>query len=584
MASTRFHATLAGSTCGWICENRFAWVRPRQNRVRVSPARTCQGPSAMGTFLQTPGERMPVFARRLRPWRATAHKRSSMNVDPMTSIVDYLDQQAARIPDKPFLTQKGVTVTFAEMRDRVLQIAQNAEANGVSENGRVLLYIQDQLHYLMAYFAVMSLGATAVHMYPQRKLYAAVELYDLVDATGIISDKVHSTELPDPCTYLDMAALLKETDSPPAPTRKTSEVAYMMATSGTTGTPKAVMTTHENIVFVTRTIMEMASMTDSEKELIVMPLGSTGGLGHVHACLLSGSHGELIDYNYLGPKDPSIVDTVLSAFQDKQITGFLGWPWILEQFVLREDFSQKAETLKYLLVNVHPLTEELVEKLRAKLPGRRVGTYYGLTEASRSVYQLYGDKREHYTCAGKPSPGVEVELRQTDAATGIGEVCIRGKNVLMGYWGLETPATDEQGFFHTGDLGAFDGDGYLKILGRSKDTINVGGLKCLPGEVETWIVAETPEIAECAVVGVPDPGSYERVAVAVVVNGEVEQAALLSRVRETCRKHFDAYKVPRELKVLPALSRTALGKVDRKAIRAEIMASEDTALAAAEDG
>jgi acyl-CoA synthetase (AMP-forming)/AMP-acid ligase II len=259
-------------------------------------------------------------------------------------------------------------------------------------------------------------------------------------------------------------------------------------------------------------------------------------------------------------------------------------PPTLFQSLLAHDLCGKVDVSSLRLAvtgsaNVPPV---LIERMRKVLGFQTVLTGYGLTEATTVTICRQGDSDERValTC-GAPIAGIEVKCvdeQGRSVPTGeSGEVLVRGPNVMQGYFRDEAATAevlDTQGWLHTGDMGAFDVEGYLRITDRKKDVFIVGGFNCYPAEIEK-ILSAHPEVAQVAVIGVPD----ERL-------GEVGHAFVVPRadvsIDETgliawCRENMANYKVPRRVQFLSALPTTASGKVQKFALRALIDPKTGTA-------
>jgi acyl-CoA synthetase (AMP-forming)/AMP-acid ligase II len=557
----------------------------------------------------------------------------------METIVDQVANQAAAVPDRPFLTEHGRTLDFAAFFTLTRRMAGFLAGLGLRSGDRVVLYVERRIPHLLGYFAGMAVGAIPVHLYAQKThrfvalaaehTAAALVLTDrddldpralpcrLARISGLAAPVSGATSAPAGAALTARgfdAAELVGPEAAAAPERWPRErhgIAYMMFTSGTTGEPKAVMTTQENVLFVTRTLIGIPGMRTGDRDVVVLPLGSTGGLGHAHANLVLGNHALLLPY-FFGAMDDADLGHLLDAIEAHDATGFLSTPGMLARLAERhrEAFRRQARGLRYVLANVTPMRPELVQDLLELLPHTRFHTYYGLTEASRSVYQCFNDHPDRRSCAGRAAPGVEIALDRPDPLTGAGEVLIRGGNVMAGYWPPASPSgqagrdrqeaqagpTGERqarhagqagdrsegcrpgnasaalsagGWFRTGDLGSLDDAGFLTIRGRLKDIVNVDGLKCFPFEIEE-VLARHPAVAECAVVGVPDRTLYERLAAAVVPRAGEDPAALPAELARHCRRELELYKVPQQFLCVDALPRSGLGKIDRQALAARL--------------
>ena len=481
----------------------------------------------------------------------------------MDSILDSLEQHASVDGGREFLVLEDERLTFAELFTRVQRLAGVLRARGIGRGDRVVLYAARRTRYLTAYLAAMAAEAIPIHLYPERPPSFVDFAAAHTSAALVITDQEKDAwaSFPHPVLrYPD----LSDGSLPMVWPRECADVAYMMFTSGTTGQPKAVMTTQQNVLFVTRTLIGMAGMTRDDREVIVMPLGSTGGLGHFHANLMLGRRTILLPY-FFGSMTAAEIEQMLETIGSEGITGFLATPGMLGQLATqhRQSFREQCRNVRYILSNVCPVRPELVRDLIELLPNTRFHTYYGLTEASRSVYQCYNDEPEHVTAAGRPAPGVTIRIDEPNEV-GEGEVLIKGGNVMAGYWDRGGDGFDD-GWFRTGDLGLLDAAGYLVIRGRVRDNINVDGLKFLPREVEDLLLTH-PAVRDCAVVGLPDPIRFQRPGAMVVLAGDADREAIAAALEAFCRARLDFYKVPVRFSFADAIPRSELGKVDRQAV------------------
>jgi long-chain acyl-CoA synthetase len=206
--------------------------------------------------------------------------------------------------------------------------------------------------------------------------------------------------------------------------------------------------------------------------------------------------------------------------------------------------------------------------LLAALPDTDIFMYYGLTEASRSTYIEYRKHTDKLETVGAATPGTEVCIGQpAQPLIGEpGEVLVRGRHVTAGYWGQDTSAYFDQGWFRTGDLGVMDSAGFVTWLGRVRDQINVNGLKLVPSEVEDILRLDS-RVLDCAVVGVPESASGESVIAFVVVAEGAAEPALERILRKLCNEHLEDHKVPRRVHFVAEIPKTDSGKVRRHVLR-----------------
>lgn len=346
--------------------------------------------------------------------------------------------------------------------------------------------------------------------------------------------------------------------------RKDNDLALLLFTSGTTGTPKGVGLTHGNLrANLQALLVDSWEMSEKDRLLHALPPHHLHGLG-------LGLYGTLYVGNaavFLERFDPAVV---LRAFGPQRISVFMGVPTMYHRMLdVEGNFDLTA--IRVLTCGSAPLSPETFRRFQDRF-GFTLIERYGLTEtAINTSNPLHGEQKPG--SVGLPLPGVEVGIfdpqSQRRLAHGeTGEIWVRGPNVFSGYWNnVEATAAAFSGdWFRTGDLGAFSLDGYLSILGRIKELIIVGGTNVTPGEVEAVFETDA-EVAECAVAGLPDPDLGERIAVFIVPRLGVDAAVLEQRLRAKAETDLAPYKRPRLYRFLDAIPRNAMGKVERGKLR-----------------
>jgi malonyl-CoA/methylmalonyl-CoA synthetase len=329
-----------------------------------------------------------------------------------------------------------------------------------------------------------------------------------------------------------------------------ADVALLCYTSGTTGTPKGAMLTHGNALASCEALRIAWRWTADDRLVLALPLFHVHGLGvGLHGTLLCGASAVLV------PRFAP--DAVLDAAASHDATLFFGVPTMYARLAASPRVAELGR-LRLCVSGSAPLPAALHEQLAAD-GGVRVLERYGMTETIMNVSNPYDGERRAGT-VGFPLPGVELQLAGDG---GSGEILLRGPNVFPGYWQRETATAEaftDDGWFRTGDVGAFDPDGYLRIVGRSKELIISGGFNVYPREVEDVLLAH-PAVADVAVVGEPsDEWGEVVVAVVVVADGQsvTEADVLLHAGAELA-----PYKQPRRVRFVEELPRNALGKVLR---------------------
>ena len=342
------------------------------------------------------------------------------------------------------------------------------------------------------------------------------------------------------------------------------DVAACLYTSGTTGRPKGALLTHDNLIFDTYSTIEHIQVGPDENYLCVLPLFHS--FAQTVCMLLPIISGATI--TVVGQFRP---DTVVKEISDKKVTIFAGVPTMYAAFLgaakkLKDyDFS----SLHLCFSGGAPMPVEVMKTFE-QVYGIDIIEGNGPTETSPVAYANPKEGLRKPGSVGIPIPGVEVKIVDDQDVevprNEIGEICVCGRNVMKGY--LNQPeATAEAirgGWFHTGDLGKIDTDGYIYIVDRKKDMLIVGGLNVYPREVEE-VIYQSPKVAEAAVIGKTDKLRGE-VPKAYVVLKEGEEAQPREIILH-CKEKLANYKVPKEVEFIEALPRTSTGKIDKKQLR-----------------
>ena len=342
--------------------------------------------------------------------------------------------------------------------------------------------------------------------------------------------------------------------------RAANDLAVICYTSGTTGRSKGAMISHANLLSNAKTLVREWSFSSSDTLLHALPLYHIHGLFvALHCALLSGAR------ILLQPKFD--VSAVLNAFN--RSTVMMGVPTFYTRLLADPRLTREAvRTVRLFISGSAPLLTETFEQFQERT-GHRILERYGMTETGMIASNPLQGARRAGT-VGKPLPDVSVRITDENGAalaTGnVGNVEVQGPNVFQGYWQMPEKTRTEfrDGYFITGDLGAFETDGYLRLVGRAKDLIISGGLNVYPKEIEELIDA-LPGVEESAVFGIPHPDFGEAVAAAVIAKSGVtlDVAAMLA----TLRAQLAAFKTPKRIFVLKELPRNAMSKVQKALLR-----------------
>ena len=345
-----------------------------------------------------------------------------------------------------------------------------------------------------------------------------------------------------------------------------NDISDILFTSGTTGDPKGVMSSHAQSVDVFLLWSQRVGLRGEDRYLIVNPFfHSFGYKAGWLACLLTGAT--------IYPQPVLDVEAIAGKIEREKITVLPGPPTLFQTLVMAEPEQKKRfSSLRLSITGAASVPPILIARMREELGIQNVLTGYGLTECGVATISSADDSAERVaTTTGKPIPGIEIICADENGCavpTGEeGEVWVRGFNVMRGYFEDEeatAAAIDADGWLHTGDIGCFDTDGYLRITDRLKDMYISGGFNCYPAEIEK-ILCRHPAIAQVTVIGVAD----ERL-------GEVGKAFVVPRrdhpvdsinIIEWSRENMANYKVPRYIEITNALPVNAAGKVQKYLLR-----------------
>jgi long-chain acyl-CoA synthetase len=351
------------------------------------------------------------------------------------------------------------------------------------------------------------------------------------------------------------------------------DTALQLYSSGTTGRPKGVMLTNDNLIGLIPTGVELWGFTESSVNLVAMPLFHIGGSGWAIVGQYIGARSVI-----LRELDPS---QLVTLFSTKGITHGFVVPVVL-QFLLMTPGAAEADysSLRTIVYGASPISEDVLAKSVALL-GCDFWQVYGLTETTGAVvhlppadHDLDGPNRHRLRACGVPGPGVGLRIVDTDTGNvvtepgTVGEIQLSGPQIMKGYWNNDqatSDAIDADGWFRSGDIGYLDADGYVYIHDRVKDMIVSGGENVYPAEVENVLMSH-PAIADVAVIGVPDEkwGETAKAVVVLAPGAELAESELIAYARE----HLARFKCPTSVDYTDALPRNPSGKILKKDLRA----------------
>jgi acyl-CoA synthetase (AMP-forming)/AMP-acid ligase II len=470
------------------------------------------------------------------------------------------ETRAATEPDAPAIADETVALDNAAFADRVARAAALLERHGVGAGDVVAVALPNRLELIVAFFAAWRLGAAATPVNPA--LTPAEMQYQVADAGAkvVIGDAL---ELDATVIGVDELAAERTLHTARAEVRPDA-LALLIYTSGTTGKPKGVMLDHANIAAMCDMARAGLGITAADHSVLILPLFHVNGIvvGTLSP-LLAGGH-----VTVAGRFSPK---TFFGLVERIRPTYFSAVPAIYAILTsMPEAETADTSSLRLVVCGAAPMPAELIARVEDTL-GVVLVEGYGLSEGScASTLNPYDGIRKPGT-VGLPLPGQEVRVVDhlgRPLPQGIrGEVVIRGANVMRGYLNRpeDTATTIVDGWLHTGDVGIFDEDGYLRIVDRIKDMIIRGGENIYPKEIETVLYGHEG-VYEAAVVGRPDDVLGEVVVAYVALRPEA--GVTVEELQALCAGRLAKYKRPVAIEVLEELPKNALGKIDKPALRA----------------
>jgi long-chain acyl-CoA synthetase len=483
------------------------------------------------------------------------------------------DDNVAKHGEYVSLAFEGREWTNVEQQRAGNRVAHALRRLGVAPGDRVLVLLPNCPEVLQAYNGILKAGAVIV---PVVFLLGPAEVRHILadsEATVAITAPEFLAKLdgwPGPVILVGGGdggrpwdeVIGGEPDTFPMVDRADDDLAVILYTSGTTGRPKGVALSHDNLASNARSAATLHELDRTRWSMMVLPLSHSYGLTVMNAGNILGTRGVLL--RWFNPEG------VLDAIQRYRVESVSVVPTMLVYLLHYPDADRfDTSSMKLWGSGAAPLPVELVEPFEKKFGGR-IQEGYGLTEASPvvSAHRLSGVRK--LGSVGQPIPGVEVAIMDDDdrplATDAVGEVCVRGRNVMQGYYRLpeETARTLRNGWLHTGDMGRLDADGFLYIVERKKDLIIRGGFNIYPREVEEVLYAH-PAIAEAAVIGMRDPTMGEDVLAFVVLKAgaALEAPALIG----FCQERLAKYKCPKQVRFVEALPKSPIGKILKKELR-----------------
>ncbi|HEY3276064.1 MAG TPA: class I adenylate-forming enzyme family protein [Syntrophorhabdaceae bacterium] len=493
------------------------------------------------------------------------------------NLATNLERSAYFFPRRSAIREGGLNMTYAQLNERASRIGSALVALGVRKGEHVGMCAPNSADWIAFYFGVLKAGAVAVTLAPlltrdelvllaghaKPRFFFTTEnrLQDLkpLIASGVVKTTIY------PGGEIDMDRLLAMGSATFKPVdRGRKDVAAILYTGGTTGSPKGVMRSHENIGFSAHSIAYLERSIQTDLSICFMPFNHVFGQMHImNSTIYSAGCLEML---------PSFdLDRILELTESGVVTKFLSVPTVFIRLLSVPDLKKKLGKVRYCFSGGASLSLETVKQWKEKT-GMTIQESYGQTECMPITFNHFYPEKHVVGSVGEPVFGMEVQIR--DISTGKelpqgrdGEICVRGPAVMRGY--LNNPEGTKAAFWgrdwlRTGDIGHFDEAGFVYLVDRLKDMIITGGENVYSREVEDALYA-IPEIQECGVIGVPDKEWGERVVAYITLRPGKEISA--DALRASLKARLTSFKVPKEYIVIDDFPKLGVGKVLKRELR-----------------
>ena len=513
-----------------------------------------------------------------------------------TLLDDLLETSARTRPQHTALVCSGARLSYADVEMKSNRLARGLQALGVRRGDRVAVCLDNSIEHVVSLLAVWKAGAVAMLVNPTTKsdklahlltdaeaaslIVSSFKLETVADVLGraphlrslvVAGDAANSQfAFTGPTARLDgLTGLMEDGDvTPPKKTHIDQDLAVLLYTSGSSGTPKGVMLTHQSLRAVTTSITSYLELAGHDVVLQVLPLSFGYGLTQLLTTFSVGAT-LVLERSFAFPQ------VILQRLAAERATTFAMVPTIASVFASTDLSMHDLSSLRRLTNAGAALPNELAKRLREKLPNARLFPMYGQTECIRVTYLPPEEVEARPGSVGRGMPNQEVWLVDEEGRRlppgSTGELVVRGTHLMRGYWKMPEATREKlrpgpfpgELVLHTGDLFHMDADGWLTFISRQDDIIKTRGEKVSPREVEN-VLFSLAGVAEVAVIGVPDVllGQSVKAFVAVREGSLLDNKAL----QRHCAAHLEDFAIPKQIELVGELPKTSNGKIDKQAL------------------
>jgi len=495
------------------------------------------------------------------------------------NISNMLVQGARCFPEKKALIYGNTSYTYEEFNAIVDRVALYLRDIGVTRDQRISIYLPNIPEWPMFYYAITRLGATAVCIAAAYKRDEMARLVNdslssvLVTCEELLSQVPDRSVIPQVKDVIvierddKLKAMIEGRTSLTTPPLRVEcagdDVATFLYTGGTTGVSKGAMLTHRNLLYAAHMVSYYEKTVSDDVGICFMPLNHVFGLCHIMHSTFYGCSTLVLSKGF-------DMDGILASVEANRITRFYAVPTIYIRFLNNPESKKYLKTLRYVFSAATSMPATVVRQWKDEYR-LAIHESYGMTESASIVtFNHYYPHRHRIGSVGVAAGLAEVRLfdpQDKEVGPGEqGEIVIRSPNIMKGYFNQpqENAVALRGGWFHSGDVGRFDEEGYLYIVDRIKDVIITGGENVFPREVEDVLYTHEA-VNECAVVGWPHPEYGE--AVTVFLTLKQDKTADEETLIRFCKERLARYKVPKKVHIVNELPKSPQGKILRRELR-----------------
>ena len=495
------------------------------------------------------------------------------------NIAQYVERAAKFFPERAAILFEGAQWPYGELNAQANRLANALQAQGVQRGDRVALYLPNIPQFAVCYLAVLKAGAVAVSI---NAIFKTEEVKYIVNDSGSVALFTVGDLLPyvprADCPSLRHVVvcagdaqgnlalddwLSKGASDGQAADMLPDDPAVLLYTSGTTGFPKGATLTHGNVVSNMYATVHHAGYKSEDRMALFLPLFHVFGQNFIMNATFNACATLVLHRRFMP-------DVVLDSIRRDRITMFFAVPTIYINLLNMDLSKWDLSSIRYEFSAAATMPQEISRRWTERF-GRPVYEGYGLTECS--PFACYNhDFRHKFGSVGAAVENFELKiLDSNDDELPLGEwgeICIQGPGVMKGYWGKpeDTERALRAGWLHSGDIGTMDDEGYVFIVDRVKDMINVSGFKVWPAEVEQLLYRH-PAVKEIAVYGVPDAEKGEAVRAAIVLKDGATTTG--EAIIAYCREQMAVYKAPAAVDFVKELPKSATGKILKRVLRSQ---------------